>query len=104
METCKSFKPYILNEPVALKQIQRLKTKAVKENALIDGQNEFDEWAIYDEKFIGDDCVFIKRDGDVKDGFIGGDIKDAKASTKLQQFQYEVCCLVHLYFFLLSVY
>ena len=61
-----------------------------RENAISDGKSEFDEWAIYDEKFLGDDHVLVKREGDVHDGFIGGDISEAKSATKLKQFEYEV--------------
>ena len=72
--------------------MQRLKQKARAEYAETDtaAVSDFDGFTSYDEKFLNDDSIFNKREGDVMDGFIGGDITEARAATKLQQLQYEV--------------
>lgn len=83
-------KKYVLSEKVAILQIERLKRKAKDEIAKSDNAGDVDLFDMYDEKFTGDDCILLKRDGDVRDGFIAGDASEARQSTKLQEFEYEV--------------
>jgi predicted RND superfamily exporter protein len=85
--TCKAFKPLILNDSVAVLQLRRLKLRADVEKKREKVTPDVDMFELYDDKFQGDDCIAVRREGDVSDGFFAEEIKKY---TKVQEWRYEV--------------
>ncbi|KAH7825749.1 uncharacterized protein MONOS_4317 [Monocercomonoides exilis] len=90
LRTTKAFKQYISNDDVYALQVQRLKRKALAERENMKDGSTFDMWESYDEKYLGDDRITSRREGDVMEGFFVGEIENAKPKTKRDEFEYEL--------------
>ncbi|KAA6394047.1 MAG: hypothetical protein EZS28_010423, partial [Streblomastix strix] len=88
--TCKRFKPLIFSDEVLAKQIQKITDKRMLELSRPREGGAFDGFDLYQGSVASSDCVTNKRLGDVMDGFIAGKIEETRASSKLDEFRYEL--------------
>ncbi|KAK2948545.1 hypothetical protein BLNAU_16531 [Blattamonas nauphoetae] len=88
--TSKAFRDLVFSEDVCALQIQRIKDKARRERDNLGVGIKYDMFDSYDDKFSGDDCITLKRDGDVLDSFMAGDIEDAKPKSQQERWRVDL--------------